>query len=188
MKTKKCTKCKQIKLIIEFCKCKRITNRDGFRAWCKECEREYERYYCKRPYRIKKKSEWDKKNYKENICKIRERVKNYKRNNKEKISKLNRKYRKENPEKVAFSLKRARLMRRKAEGSHTLKEWQDLKAYYGNTCLRCKKPEPQIKLTEDHIISIINNGTDDIDNIQPLCRSCNSSKNSHNYNYRKEFL
>lgn len=61
-------------------------------------------------------------------------------------------------------------------GSHTKQQWEHLKAAYNYTCNICGKSEPEIKLTKDHIISIKNGGTNDIGNIQPLCRTCNSRK------------
>jgi len=72
------------------------------------------------------------------------------------------------------SRRRARKMN--ADGSYTQEEWEDLKKKHNYTCLACSKKEPEIKLTEDHIIPLSKGGIDNIDNIQPLCKSCNSKK------------
>lgn len=74
---------------------------------------------------------------------------------------------------------RRKVRLRKNGGFHTKKEWEQLKALHNFTCLGCKKKEPEIRLTRDHITSVLNGGTDDITNIQPLCRSCNSKKHSN---------
>ena len=43
---------------------------------------------------------------------------------------------------------------RLAGGSHTTEEWQILQAQYNWTCPACKKQEPSIRLTKDHIIPV----------------------------------
>ena len=63
-----------------------------------------------------------------------------------------------------------------AGGSHSSQEWELLKKRYNYTCPSCGKKEPEIKLTEDHIIPLKLGGSDYIKNIQPLCKPCNSKK------------
>ncbi len=58
-------------------------------------------------------------------------------------------------------------------GSHTAAEWWAVCERCDWRCVSCGKRKP---LTKDHIIPVIQGGTDDIENIQPLCRHCNSSK------------
>lgn len=70
-------------------------------------------------------------------------------------------------------------------GRITAQEWQALKEFYGFTCLRCGKQEPEIKLTLDHVVPLKKGGSHTIDNAQPLCQSCNSKKNVSTVDYRK---
>lgn len=67
-------------------------------------------------------------------------------------------------------------------GSHTLAEWEELQTQYNFTCPRCGLIKV---LTKDHIIPISKGGSDNIENIQPLCRSCNSQK--HKQEIKFEF-
>lgn len=68
--------------------------------------------------------------------------------------------------------------KRGAEGSHTFGDWETLLAQYDHTCPACGEREPKIKLTRDHIVPLARGGSNNIENIQPLCRSCNSKKHA----------
>lgn len=75
-----------------------------------------------------------------------------------------------------------------AGGSHTDAEWYALKQATGNKCLCCGAHESEKKLTRDHVIPLIVGGTDNIDNIQPLCQQCNSRKAIYLIDYREKGL
>lgn len=93
-------------------------------------------------------------------------------------------YYKRFPEKSVAATNRRRALKLAAKGSHTEKEWQDIKAFYGFKCLKCGQHEPDIKLTRDHVIPLTEGGSDSISNIQPLCARCNSKKNNKHIDYR----
>lgn len=54
-------------------------------------------------------------------------------------------------------------------------DWQALLKASNYRCVHCGTTED---ITQDHIIPLIHGGANSIDNIQPLCRSCNSKKSS----------
>ena len=65
--------------------------------------------------------------------------------------------------------------------SYTPSQWASLCAEYDNRCACCGEEK---SLTVDHIIPVSRGGRNSIENIQPLCRSCNSSKGTKKTNYR----
>ncbi len=67
-------------------------------------------------------------------------------------------------------------------GDYTLEEWADLCEKYDNKCLCCGKSN--VKLTVDHVIPVSKGGQNTIENIQPLCKSCNSKKRTSATDYR----
>lgn len=63
-----------------------------------------------------------------------------------------------------------------AEGSFSADEWKALMAVYNYQCAACGSHHSIAKLSADHIVPVALGGANSIDNIQPLCKSCNSTK------------
>ena len=128
----------------------------------------YKDYNIRNRERIKKRSA---KHWKEHKKELSIRYKEWQQNNREKYRHINRQY---------------SFRKRDAKGSHTLKQWEKLKKEYNYCCAICGMQEPFTeqhypKLTEDHIIPLNKGGSNFIENIQPLCQSCNSRKNDSIY-------
>lgn len=69
-------------------------------------------------------------------------------------------------------------------GTHTDEQWRRLVRMFGGRCVRCgvdcnRRGGP----IKDHVVPIYLGGSDRIDNIQPLCQSCNSGKGPDCTNY-----
>jgi len=91
-------------------------------------------------------------------------------------------YRRANPDKKRYLDNRRRVRKANNGGSHTIEQRLAKFALLGNICFYCGEAK---KLTVDHKIPLARGGTDDIRNIVPACRSCNSSKNART---AKEYL
>lgn len=68
-------------------------------------------------------------------------------------------------------------------GSYTFQEWDNLCKKYENRCLSCGRND--VPLTVDHIVPVSLGGSNDISNLQPLCKSCNCKKRTRIVDYRE---
>ena len=76
-----------------------------------------------------------------------------------------------------------RLSLARAKATHSKEEWEELKTFFGH-CVICGKSAEEVKLVKDHIIPIYQGGSDGIDNLQPLCQSCNARKGPDSTDHR----
>lgn len=163
---------------------------DGRARHCKECQRDTsKRWRSKNPdyythYREANRDElnayhreWERLNAerkKEYGKKYREKHADHER---EKI----RRWRKENYEHYMSLVNNRRALELGAEGSYTAQEWQQLCERFDNRCVCCKE---KTKLTVDHVVPLSLGGSNYIENLQPLCGPCNSSKGVGVIDYR----
>lgn len=155
-------------------------DRDGYLSYLKN-------YYHSNKHKTVEKRRDSLRRWKQNNREyVRERDTKYRKENSEKFSFATRRWAKNNPEKVRriSHARRARLLN--ADGNYTVEEWVSLKRKYNYACLCCGIAEPDIKLTVDHVIPLYLGGSNFIDNIQPLCFSCNSRKGIKIIDYRLE--
>jgi 5-methylcytosine-specific restriction endonuclease McrA len=74
---------------------------------------------------------------------------------------------------TAWERRRIRIARARRKGTHTPKEWNELRDRIG-CCVCCGATG--VRLSKDHIVAISVGGCDCIHNLQPLCDPCNSRK------------
>ena len=192
-----CSGCGQTKCLGFFHRF--ILSRDGYRSKCIECRkgewlnderrakkkelywrdheatREYHKnWYRQNPERAR---EYRRNSYRKNIEAEKTYSAEYNRSDRGK--QRYKRYYELHPEKNA---NRRNIER--GSGTYTAQEWTELKETYNYTCLCCGKQEPDIKLTPDHVIPLTKGGSNTIDNIQPLCITCNKRKGTKKTDYR----
>jgi 5-methylcytosine-specific restriction endonuclease McrA len=204
---KRCTKCEGWKNKSEFHKDK--SRKDALFPWCKECVKENTtEYYKNNAERIRQSV----KEYRlANPEKIKSNKILWVKNNPEKRRKIglrwyhahkmlmprfirgpniernkekSRQWAREHPDRRAEQQRNRRAQKKGSGGKITAAEWRALKEFYDYTCLRCGQKEPDVKLTLDHVKPLKLGGTHTIDNAQPLCLSCNCSKQAKHIDYR----
>ena len=88
-------------------------------------------------------------------------------------------YHNSHPDKIQAARSRRRARKMGVESDNSV--LSDVIALYGNRCLCCGA---ETALTVDHVIPLARGGSDLLDNKQPLCKSCNSSKGVKTVDYR----
>ena len=118
-----------------------------------------------------------------------EKIKEYRIQNKDRIEQWQKEWKKKNIGKLRLQWARRRTLRLNAEGSYSIEEWDRLLHLVEGVCPCCKKFVGEDKLTVDHIIPLSKNGTNYIENLQPLCLTCNIiKKDRHSIDYLTPFL
>jgi 5-methylcytosine-specific restriction endonuclease McrA len=164
---------------------------------CKTCFKKYNaEYYAKNKEKFREHN----RNWVENNReKLQEYMRQWRKNNKDKISVYRREWLNksdENKEKQKQAIKlwaennkerhleimrlvsmRRRVLKAGAEGSFTLKEFEDKCIEFGFRCAYCHTELSDFNVSIDHIVPLSKGGSNSIGNINPCCRTCNSSKN-----------
>lgn len=123
--------------------------------------------------------DWYQKNIEKERIRSRKKYLKYK----EKKQEYQRQYFAKRPGLKQEQKRNRRAREKKAQGIITKGEWANLLDKYRHQCLCCGRKD--IKITMDHVIPLVSGGNHSIDNIQPLCVSCNSKKHTQTIDYRK---
>jgi len=198
MKThKECRTCKEDKALSDYHRTKKT--KDGRVAHCKDCtsianKKRYNPEYGRQQHikNREKRNATSRAYQKENKEELREKDKVYYAKNAENIKRKAREFFHahymvdmewtENYKRKALIRSHNRHSRlRGAHGEITLGQWERLVAKHNFRCVCCGFVRP---LERDHVIPVSKGGSNDISNIQPLCRSCNASKRDKIMDYR----
>lgn len=193
---KVCGVCKVSKPTTEFYKAVGRSGNCG--SLCRVCDAARgKQYRLERSKQIKaKQKEWYEANKQQVMARVKanaqadpQRYAGYKQRSAERLI-VNRrisrsKWKRSNPVTVAIHKQERRARVAGNGGRYTKQEWQELCELYNYQCLRCGRYEPEIKLTVDHVLPVSKGGASNIDNIQPLCKQCNSGKCNRYVDYRR---
>jgi 5-methylcytosine-specific restriction endonuclease McrA len=181
MDTKVCNKC-----LIESA----VDNFYKNSAKCKSCAKEYAKAWAKaNPDKVKK--AWKKSNrkrwveQKQDQAYMTKKAVYFKANSARRTATA-KAWNEANRERYTLHVANAKIKRRLLQEAKTFKILdKEYKKLYNSPCAFCGATE---KITMDHIIPISRSGNHSIGNLQPLCRSCNSSKKSRLVSEYKYYL
>lgn len=86
----------------------------------------------------------------------------------------------------AAQIRRQRIEKARALGTHTEAEWDELCMEFGYRCVRCGIHAIDLlseALTKDHVIPLFMGGCDCVQNLQPFCPHCNFGKGADIFNW-----
>ena len=93
-------------------------------------------------------------------------------------------YRQANPD-IARAHRRDRRARKRANGGHiSPAEWRSVLARFNGKCAKCGSPD---NIHMDHVVPLAKGGKHSVDNVQPLCATCNLRKHTKIEDYRGKF-
>lgn len=203
--TKRCTACGEIKPLTDFNKNR--TKAGGLAAQCRECMRAIvhawqkanpEKYLesvrrakAKKPEKYRgHKRVWAEANPDRVHAKNRryaeahpydevrrEYFRKRYQQHKQRIKAYQRQYSKTHPWVGVRSIRRYRMLK----GHKRIHGWPEMRAWFGNCCLCCGATK---RIEADHVIPLSKGGPDILENLQPLCRTCNASKATSTIDYR----
>jgi len=127
----------------------------------------------------------------ENSERARERVRRWRAENPEKYSAHKRHRGAENAEQHRTRSRQRRARKRSVMGDFTSEQFKTLCAHFKHHCLKCGRPR---RLEADHVIPLAwadrleykDVALNDIENVQPLCKPCNSGKRDTYVDYRTQ--
>ncbi len=165
---KTCNLCREGKPNEAFSKCSARV--DGLQNYCKECAsiKRKERYEVKKDEEREQNRQWFQKNQPWKRPEKREYLKAWLAENRDRKN-------------LSNALRKHRI--RAGGGTIRLIDWLTLCEKFDNKCLNCGKEE----ITMDHVIPISKGGAHNIENVQPLCVSCNCSKGAKTIDYRRNY-
>lgn len=178
---KNCSRCHQSKPWSAFRK--ESAAADGHDSQCRKCRREYDKQYyeANRDRKIHYSAEW----YAANRERKRQtNAEHYQRNREKRLAQVAAWYAANRERKVAADARRAARISQNG-GWHSRGEWLALCATFGWRCVSCGCKATDVQqLTRDHVVPVVLGGSNDIGNIQPLCRTCNLAKGQQVIDYR----
>lgn len=181
MDTKVCKKCQKTCLVIDFYK---------GQSQCKNCAKEYAKAWRKaNPDKVKK--SWKKSNkkrwieQKQNQEYMTKKAVYFKANSAKRTATA-KAWNQANRERFILHVANSHIKRKISKDAKSFKILdKEYKKLYASPCAFCGNTE---KITMDHIVPISRSGNHSIGNLQPLCKSCNSSKKTRFVSEYKYYL